>query len=56
MCTYRRTNKLDNLITYTPWGDRFMDITDYSLTQPQYDALVALLAEIQTEDFFKLPD
>jgi hypothetical protein len=33
-----------------------MGLIDYSLTQSQYDDLVALLSEIQTEDFFKLPD
>lgn len=32
-----------------------MDIVDYSLTQSQYDALVALLTEIQTVDFFEIP-
>lgn len=39
-----------------PWGDELMDTVDYSLTQSQYDALAALLAEIQAEDFFELPD
>ncbi len=55
MCTYRIAKKQTKLITYIPWGDRCMDIIDYSLTQSQYDALAALLAEIQSEDFFELP-
>jgi hypothetical protein len=56
MCIYRRTNDRSNFITDISWGDEFMGLIDYSLTQSQYDDLVALLSEIQTEDFFKLPD
>jgi hypothetical protein len=55
MCLHKSIAKPNDLIGYIPWDEYCLNTEQYAMTQEEFDAMAALLTELEAENFFEVP-